>query len=193
MAWAPDYVTVDDAADYLRIGDTDDDVLLGYWVTAASRAIDRACGRQFGSVSPAEDRIYRGRPVWSAHHQLWLVDVDDVQDITGMTIDGEDLVTAGATMLPDNASADGMPYTAIGFDACPEMPLTASAPWGWAEFPQGVVSACLLQVARFAVRRDSPFGVAGSPQTGSELRLLARLDPDVAVMLRPFLRRRLVA
>ena len=49
--------------------------------------------------------------------------------------------------------------------------------------------ATLLQASRLAARRDSPFGVAGSPDAGSEMRLLARVDPDVAVALEPYRRR----
>jgi len=52
-----------------------------------------------------------------------------------------------------------------------------------------VHEACLLQSSRIAARRDSPFGVAGSPETGSELRLLDRVDPDVAVTLSRYRRR----
>ena len=37
-------------------------------------------------------------------------------------------------------------------------------------------------------RKGSPYGIAGSPDLGSELRLLAKLDADVAVLLRSFVR-----
>lgn len=52
--------------------------------------------------------------------------------------------------------------------------------------PAGVTQACLLQASRFFARRYSPFGIAGSPENGSELRLLSRVDPDVAVVLAPY-------
>ena len=39
------------------------------------------------------------------------------------------------------------------------------------------------EASRWFARRNSPYGIAGSPEMGSELRLLAKLDPDVAVML----------
>lgn len=55
------------------------------------------------------------------------------------------------------------------------------------EIPDAVKLACLLQASRFFIRKNAPFGVAGSPQDGSEIRLLARLDPDVLVMLGPFI------
>lgn len=52
--------------------------------------------------------------------------------------------------------------------------------------PAGVNTATLIQAARFFKRRDSPYGVAGSPEMGSELRLQAKLDPDVYVMIKPY-------
>jgi hypothetical protein len=52
--------------------------------------------------------------------------------------------------------------------------------------PAPVKLACMLQASRLVKRRDSPFGVAGSPEFGSELRLLSKLDPDVENLLRPY-------
>lgn len=49
--------------------------------------------------------------------------------------------------------------------------------------PSTIKLATLMQAGRWAKRRDAPFGIAGSPETGSEMRLLAKLDPDVEVML----------
>lgn len=49
--------------------------------------------------------------------------------------------------------------------------------------PASVKLATMIQGSRWAKRRDSPFGIAGSPEMGNEMRLLARIDPDVAVLL----------
>lgn len=49
--------------------------------------------------------------------------------------------------------------------------------------PDAVKLACTIQAARFFKRRDAAFGVAGSPELGNELRLLAKLDPDVALLV----------
>jgi hypothetical protein len=38
------------------------------------------------------------------------------------------------------------------------------------------------------VRRDSPYGVAGTGGDGNPLRLMAKVDPDVEVALRPYRR-----
>lgn len=188
MTWAPDYLTVAEFKASQRIDPADvvDDVEIGVWITAASRAIDAHCSRQFGSIAAAGARVYRRPPYWDPSLCLWCVDIDDVQDTTGMTIAAVALASSGAVLLPDNAPVETRPYERVGFTqyAAPTMPLTVIARWGWTAVPTQVKGACRLQTNRFIKRRDSPYGVAGSPAAGSELRLLSRVDPDVAVALR---------
>jgi hypothetical protein len=50
--------------------------------------------------------------------------------------------------------------------------------------------AARIQAGRFSIRQESLYGVAGSPAAGSELRLLARVDPDVGVSLANYVRPR---
>lgn len=190
MTWAPDYVTASQVADYLRVSDTIDDTWYGIWASASSRAVDRYCNRQFGSVAAPVARVYRRRPAFNPNTGLWVLEIDDVQDTTGMTINGVAFASSGATMLPDNAAAGGVPWTRIGFTSWPiqpvagvPVPYTIVAKWGWATVPPQVPGACYLQCARWNFRRDAPAGVAGSPDQGSEIRLLAKLDPDVATTL----------
>jgi len=191
MAWAPDYATAAELKSYLRISDTDDDTQMGYAITAASRAIDKHCRRQFGSVS-AEERVYT--PVWDRHRRRWLVEIDDLQTAaTGVEVDGEVLVEY--TLEPRNASSKGLPWTLLVVDkdatvvpTGEEYEVAITAAWGWTSVPTSVKQACVLQAARFFKRRDSPFGIAGSPELGSELRLLSKVDADVAVVLKPYVR-----
>lgn len=196
MAWAPDYVATSDLASYLRIDDLVDDAQLALAITAASRAIDHETNRQFGVVAAAELRTYRARPDYETGY--WLVDVDDFQSTTGLVVN---VVDAGAVTTfvkePVNASQKGRPWTRISFTADSQyLPSThphdveVTALWGWSGTPTTVKQATLLQASRFFTRRNAPFGVAGSPELGSELRLLAKVDPDVAVMLRNYRRMR---
>jgi hypothetical protein len=57
--------------------------------------------------------------------------------------------------------------------------------------PPSIPAALLLQASRLNKRRDSPFGIAGSPsaQGAGEVRLLARLDPDFITTLKPYVRK----
>jgi hypothetical protein len=190
VAWAPDYVTTSDVKTYLNVTDTLDDTLLGVWATAASRAVDRVTNRQFGKLSVAAARTYRRPAYYNPTTSLWQVDIDDVADLTGLLVGGVAYASSGAVLLPDNAPADSRPWTALGFTTCPTSPLVVTAIYGWASVPTQVTAACYLQAARWNFRRNAPAGVAGSPDQGSEVRLLAKLDPDVATTLVGLRRRR---
>lgn len=201
MAWAPDYVSADELAGFLRIDDDDDDAELARAATASSRAVDRHCNRQFGLVAAPEARYYTAR--WSTSRCLWLVAVDDLMTETGLEVATEQhtagtyVAVTGAVLRPRNAAAEGRPWTEV---VIPDASAVGSlfgrfegvrvtARFGWTAVPVTVVEATLLQASRLHARRDAPFGVAGSPEAGSEMRLLARIDPDVAVTLDDYRRR----
>ena len=196
MAWKPDYVDVDELKHFARITaalSTEDEAELQLVVTSASRAVDKATHRQFGQVDDPEVRRYR--PRWSFARGLWKVRIDDVMDAAGLEVElgGEPLTEFD--LEPLNAAEEGKPFEELLIR--PDSPvqpsrrrdvLTATALWGWDEVPPTVKQATLLQANRFKQRQTSPFGVAGSPEAGSEIRLLDRVDPDVSLMLREYIR-----
>jgi hypothetical protein len=197
VVWKPDYATLPEGKAFLRIGDTVDDVEIALWITAASRGIDASCNRQFGQEAAPVARTYERAPLLNYATGLWELEIDDVQDTTAMTVNGVALASSGATLLPRNAATDGRPYTRIGFTiwpiiSYPGMPITnvMVARWGWTAFPAEVKAGVRLQINRWAFRREAPQGVAGSPDVGSEIRMQAKLDPDVIKMLGPVRRRR---
>lgn len=200
MVWKPDYITAADVAGFLRVGDSVDNAEFALWATASSRAVDRKCNRQFGQLAAPAARVYRRTPVYDPASGLWVLEIDDLQDVTGFLVDGVAYASAtGCVLLPDNAPADGLPWTRLGFTLAPIMPTpgvsithTLTGRWGWSAIPSQVPAACKLQCGRWAARRDSPYGIAGSPDQGSEMRLLAKLDPDVATLLTGLSRRRRV-
>lgn len=204
MAWAPDYTTTALLKAHLRVTDTDDDTALAAAVTSASRAIDYECNRQFG-VTTAQARYYSpdcqllldGRPALA---------VDDIQTTTSLAVvtdlanDGlfSTTLTLGTDfeLWPYNAALEGKPWTHLVLKNTSsqyfpwlDRSVKVTALFGWTAVPSVVASAALIQAARFFVRRDSAYGVAGSPALGSEVRLLARLDPDVALLLTSVKRR----
>jgi len=192
MAWQPDYVTTTDLKGFLKIDDTEDDAQLAYAVTAASRSIDKFCNRQFGLLASAQDRVYTAR--WDVTLGKYVVDVDDVMTTTGMVITGAATIT-DYTLRPSNADLNGKPWTRIILNSGGRETLdgiTVTAKFGWSAVPVAVQQAALVQSSRLFKRKDAPFGIAGSPELGSELRLLAKVDPDVAVVLSPYQRRRVV-
>lgn len=185
MAWAPDYVTAEGLRSYLRIDDSADDVFLALWATTVSRNIDSFCGRQFGRVAMVEAREYA--TVYDRHLGCYIATIDDVQSVASMIVLDPDAVEIDDyTLEPVNASQKGRPYERIATTVAG--PLTISALWGWTDVPAAVKTGAYLQAARLAARRDSPFGIAGSPSEQGEIRLLAQLDPDFRTALKPFVR-----
>jgi hypothetical protein len=188
VALSPDYITVAEAAAYLRIDDTVDDAELGLWVTAASRLIDSRCNRQFGQAAAPVARTYRNLPFYSPAYGLWLLEIDDVQTTTGLLVNGVAYASSGAILLPDDAPDYSVPWTTLGFpvqptDAYPGAP----APYvitlrpGWTAIPNQVKAACKLQVKFWSDLRDK----GGDVQTG-----MTRLEKGVAQSLAGLARRR---
>lgn len=194
------YASLADLKLVTRIDDTDDDTLLQIALDAATDAIDDHCNRTFQVVVDVSTRSFepdsKGR-----------VDIDDIYSTDGLIISVRGTVvpaavpytSAGYVLYPRNAPALDEPYTEIRYDGgswagssiLPWPALWArstvdisTSKWGFAaSVPVIVRQACLLQASRWFSRRNSPYGIAGSPELGNELRLLAKLDADVAVML----------
>lgn len=211
MAWAPDYITLAQLKAHLRITDTDDDTLLAFAITAASRAIDHTANRQFGLVDPAVARYYTYGSGWQGRQDPLsrdyaggafrgqdVLEIDDLMTTTSLVVkvdrndDGtfEETLTVDThyRLYPWNAAASGRPWTHLVLNTGTTFPTSlrgveVTAKWGWTTPPSIVVQAALIQAGRFFSRRNAPFGVAGSPDAGSEMRLLARLDPDVDMMV----------
>ncbi len=197
----PDYVTLDEQRAFMRItgvSDIEADLPLANAITAASRAVDYATDRQFGLLSTAAARYYR--PVWSEAHEKWQIHIDDLMSITSLVVksDTDDDATYETTITdyrlwPLNAASSSRPWTEMVFGTSASLgyqegAIEVTALWGWSSVPATIKNATLIQASRFHKRRESPFGVAGSPEMGNEMRLLARVDPDVAVMLMPYRR-----
>ena len=188
MVWAPDYLILAEAKNFKRLTDTVDDVELAVYISAASRAIDDACNRQFGKTAGIETRLYSAW--YDDERARWIVDVDDFMSTVGLVVTIGGVTTTSFTKEPVNALQEGRPWEQLSIDPATATVIPVGAeyevsvtvnPFGWSAFPAGVVLAAKLQVSRFAARRNSPYGIAGSPQ--DQIRLLARLDPDVAVAL----------
>lgn len=194
VVWAPDYLTLVQLKGALRIdpADVTDDAELAPVITAASRAIDDHCHRQFGNVA-AQARVYVAE--YDYARGVWVIPIDDLQTIAGLVVMVDGVAVTGYVLEPRNAVLEGKAWTALRLTdvtSIDDREVTITAPWGWTAFPVPVIQAAKLQATRFSARRDSPYGIAGSPDQGSEMRLLARVDPDVAVSLRGLVRPRRV-
>lgn len=199
MAWAPLYVTADEVADFARVEDDLDDAEYARAAETASRAIDKRCRRQFGKTT-SQARFYT--PRWSFKRSGWEVETDDFITVTEVAVDAlgegiwEVLDITKITKLDANAAVESRPWerllirgTQLTSLTYPSEAIRVTGVFGWDSVPVAIQEAALLQASRLASRRDSPMGVAGSPDSGSELRLLAKLDPDVMTSVEPYRRR----
>lgn len=202
MGWAPDYVTRDELKAFVRIDDDLDDAQLDLAIASASRAVDRCCRRQFGAAPGPRYYTAKLDPVLNR----MAIEIDDLMTADALHVhvdpDGDETFpteVTSYTLRPRNGPADGRPWTQIVIGRAasttfPDVPdaVRVTGQFGWDAVPATVKEATSLQASRLIARRDAPFGVAGSPQTGSELRLLAKVDPDVEVLLAPYRRRQVV-
>lgn len=203
MTWAPSYATPAELRTYLRLeavtaDATDiaqDTLVYTPALATASREIDDACRRQFGSVT-SEARYYTAE--WYDDHSHYILKIDDTQATLTLAVDLDDS-SAYATavtdfrLIPKNATQTGKAVTGIVLGSTTSVTrkadrYKATSAWGWTAVPATIKTATLIQAARLVKRRDAPFGVAGSPEFGNELRLLAKLDPDVDLMVRAYKR-----
>lgn len=179
MTWEPDYVTSAELKAELNVSDTIDDAQMARWATSASRAVDNYCHRQFGRVATTEARTYPS--TYDRHIGCWVAEIDDLCDVDDLIVMAGTTEVTDYTLYPLNAIAKGYVYTQIRLSARGELQIDGA--WGWLAVPVSVKQATMLQATRLAARRDSPYGVAGSPTEGSELRLLAKVDPDVETVI----------
>lgn len=189
------YASLADLKSAIRITDVDSDSLLQSTLDAATTSIDEHCNRTFVSDALATERVFEplhGRVVTDDFYTTGGLIVSIGGTVVPVAVPN---VTAGYTVTPENAVALNQPFTGFYYQMFPLSPwpllfsaqrATASvtAKWGYSlVVPEAIKVACLLQASRWFARRNSPYGIAGSPEMGSELRLLAKLDADVAVML----------
>lgn len=203
MALRADYTSVADLKVFMRIEDTTDDAAITLAVTAASRAVDRAANRSFGQDDPAVARIAKATYHPSQGDEFygrWTVDPDaDISTTTSLVVktdsndDGvfETTLTLNTDyrLWPYNAPADGRPWERIvlaagGTGPAGIRPVEVTAKWGWAAVPPDIKLATQIQ-AQTILRggRDSPLGIAGSPEFGNEMRLSTKLHPLAAELV----------
>lgn len=197
-----DYITVEQFKKTLNLqGQTyaDEDVRMA--VTAASRAIDNLCNRRFYLDADAEQIRYY------TPYALTSLQIDDLVTFTALATDsgGNNTFLDSWTLHTDfeleplNAAADGWPYTKIvirpnGSFTLP-MPYSRSVrltgQFGWPAVPTSIEQATTIVASKLMKRaREAPFGVLAIGLNGEAVRL-ARLDPDVMMLVGPYMKHRI--
>lgn len=193
-----DYTTAAIVKGAIGITNTTQDGNIGLAITAASRLIDKHCGRTFAVAgTTTTSRIY-------AADSATLCTIDDVASTTGIVVETRSTVSdswvavsAGAIQLePLNGMRNGLswPYTMVrlatgnifpklGKDAL----VRVTAAFGWADVPSEIQQACLIQAMRLLKRAESPMGVLGMTDVGV-VTVSRGLDSDVAILLDDYVR-----
>lgn len=165
-------------------------------ITATSRWIDEYTGRRFYLVT--ETRYFDADSSTQAG-------IDDLVTLTTLKTDYDGDGTYENTwaaddyyLWPYNAAKDGHPYTEVHmanngdyyFPDNIRKGIEIAGSWGYStSAPAAIKEACLLQSARWYMRKDAPFGVTGPNNMGTQV-VIDKFDSDVKWLLRPF--RRLV-
>lgn len=194
MAITNGYCTLAELKASLNITDSVDDTALEAAITAASRMVDDYTERFFyvnGSVGSPVTRYYTAVDPYT-------LNIDDITIVSEVASDdnfdrtfGTVWSTTDYMVEPINNPIKSWPYNrilAIGSYIFPyQLPQSVriKGVWGYTAVPAEVNMATLIQSSRIFGRRQSPFGIAGSPEMGT-VRLYSRLDADVEVLLRPF-------
>ena len=194
MALTNCYCTLAELKASLAITDSVDDTPLEAAITATSRMIDDYTGRFFYRNGTTQSPVAR----YYTPLDPWTMNMDDNYTITEVATDDNfnqtyDTVwsTSDYMLEPVNNPQRGWPVNrmlAIGRYVFPyylPQSVRITGIWGWTSTPAEVNMATLIQAARLFTRRQSPFGIAGSPDLGT-VRLTAKLDADVEALLRPF-------
>lgn len=190
------YCTMADVKNALQIEDSNDDTAIEAAVITASRMIDEYTQRFFyrdGTSATPSQRFYTA-------FSPWVLQTDDIVTITEIATDpgfSQTYTTiwdpTDFMVEPVNNPKKGWPVTrilAIREYVWPYFfPQTCriSGIFGFPDIPYEVEMACKIQASRLFVRKQSPFGIAGSVELGT-VRLNSRLDPDVEMLLKTYRR-----
>jgi hypothetical protein len=190
MALGDPYATLAELKDYLKIpvDKTSLDEALGDALASATAEIERHTNRQFNKTTSATARVFEPTS-WRG------ADVDDFWTVSGLVVETDSggvgtfdttWTSADYELLPFNGIVNGQPgwpfneLRSVGglfFPKYGKQPfrrkavLRVTAQWGWDAVPAPVHQSCLIMAAETFRIKDAPFGVAGSDQFGTVLRV----------------------
>jgi hypothetical protein len=197
MPSAASYASLAEIKAELALTDTTDDTRLERVLEAVSEQIDSHCDRHFFLTEAAVARYFTAV-------KSDLLIIPDLVKVSALAIDMSNdgtfeeawVENTDYQLAPYNAAEEGKPFTQVEVmgSAGRSFPksrksVKITGVWGWPSVPKVVTEACLIQTARIFRRSQAPFGIAQVPTLdGAGIRLMARLDPDVELLLRPVCR-----
>ena len=165
------------------------DVALGWFITSASRAIDREIGKWDNYFYPATDgetRYFDG----TGTRELW---IDDVISVTSVSVS-----ESGGLASSDYTAWSSSDYITAPYNTTPIFELhvdtlngsklywqpyrkavKVTGVWGYSSTPPSDVAlAAKIQTVRLFQRSKQMFSTSGAPEAGTQD--YTNLDPDVA-------------
>lgn len=192
------YCAASDVKAALAIGtaDTTDDALIEEVIAAASRAIDDYAGQFFYQISDGTAFFTASDYSTVNTHAIPIVSVGSIAtDSDGNGSFDTSWTSADYNLLPaNNVLTNGSaakPYTQIvatpsGSNAFPaglDRGVRVTGHFGWAAVPTAVKLATIAQSAMLFEGRRAPFGVIGSTDQGTVMRMSARMHPEAVMLL----------
>lgn len=197
------YMSLSDLKDTLSIsGESFIDADLDRALEAASRVLDEACQDRFFQGTADTTRYFDAAgpdrvKIRPSAGSITEVKIDDAGDGSFPTE-----LTAGSDYLawPYNNGEDAKPWWELHIhpnsSACfPSYPrsVRVTGRFGWAAAPAEIVQATGLLTAKLLKRsREAPFGIAVFGTDGGMAMRIARNDPDVMMLISPYMRDRAV-
>jgi hypothetical protein len=191
----PLYATLAEVKQRLKITDTSRDTELAGNLAAASRSIDKTCGRRFYLDPAPVARVLNPKGRVTGDEDGWhlltadIGDIDDLAVAVGRAPAWSD-ITAQVEAEPTDALQELRPITSLlriggTWPSGGGTRVQVTARWGWPAVPDEIHEATLLLTLRLSKRKDSPEGVLGSAEWG--VVRLSRRDPDVGALIESFI------
>lgn len=180
-------------AEWLNIGDLDDNTRLTVALEAAKRGIDLWCGRTFTTDTVASARYF--------YPQTWTTcPIDDAWEVSSVATDNAEDGTYGTVWAAGDwmaapvggigpAGTTGWAYTSIVAVESREFSQTrrpyvkVTAKWGWADTPADIHLASLLFAAELFKLHEAPLGTSW---TGEGVGFTIRQNRPLRDLLTPY-------
>jgi len=206
MAITNGYCTLAEIKTYLGLSGSGQDDNLENAIEGTSREIDAICGRFFYQTTSEAKYFTPVNPIY--------LEVPDISTPSGLAvlIDTNDNGTHDTTLtintdfytspLDAGNDVDGVQYQPITeikildtrsserFDTTIVKQVKVTCQWGWSAVPHAIRQATLIQATRLFKRKDTPFTVYGSEQTGT-VELFQKFDPDAMKLIKRYIKKTL--